>query len=162
MTRDRHLLPPAGSCRGYVAGHSTPSQAPTSWIANQPYGYDYHEPLPRRRTRLTLRSARDAIIVVVSSVSPGFAAPWLATGRCAWLVRSRDGPWWWPCSRSKSQPHPGPGLMSFGPSALLPWQILAALVIGWFVLVPDGLISKIVGHRWLSLPGRDLSYGIYL
>ncbi|HAP89799.1 MAG TPA: acyltransferase, partial [Arthrobacter bacterium] len=36
------------------------------------------------------------------------------------------------------------------------------LVIGWLVLQPDGLISKVLSHRWLSRPGRDLSYGIYL
>ncbi|WP_255482132.1 acyltransferase [Pseudarthrobacter sp. NBSH8] len=46
-----------------------------------------------------------------------------------------------------------------GPTAL---AMLAALVIGWLVLQPDSLISKILGHRWLSGPGRDLSYGIYL
>jgi len=46
-----------------------------------------------------------------------------------------------------------------GPAAL---AILAALVIGWLVLQPDGLISKVLSHRWLSRPGRDLSYGIYL
>jgi peptidoglycan/LPS O-acetylase OafA/YrhL len=31
-----------------------------------------------------------------------------------------------------------------------------------FSLQPDGLISKVLSHRWLSRPGRDLSYGIYL
>ena len=46
-----------------------------------------------------------------------------------------------------------------GPAAL---ALLAALVIGWLVLQPDGLISKVLSHRWLSRPGRDLSYGIYL
>ena len=46
-----------------------------------------------------------------------------------------------------------------GPAAL---AVLAALVIGWLVLQPDGLISKVLSHRWLSRPGRDLSYGIYL
>ena len=46
-----------------------------------------------------------------------------------------------------------------GPAAL---AILAGLVIGWLVLQPDGLISKVLSHRWLSRPGRDLSYGIYL
>ncbi|MCO4264409.1 acyltransferase [Pseudarthrobacter sp. MDT3-26] len=46
-----------------------------------------------------------------------------------------------------------------GPTAL---AILAGLVIGWLVLLPDGLISKVLSHRWLSRPGRDLSYGIYL
>ncbi|MCP9001250.1 acyltransferase [Pseudarthrobacter sp. RMG13] len=46
-----------------------------------------------------------------------------------------------------------------GPTAL---AILAGLVIGWLVLLPEGLVSKILGHRWLSRPGRDLSYGMYL
>ncbi|RAX47242.1 acyltransferase [Arthrobacter sp. AQ5-06] len=46
-----------------------------------------------------------------------------------------------------------------GPTAL---AILAGLVIGWLVLQPDGLTSKVLSHRWLSRPGRDLSYGIYL
>ncbi len=46
-----------------------------------------------------------------------------------------------------------------GPTAL---AILAGVVIGWLVLLPDGLISKVLGHRWLSRPGRDLSYGLYL
>lgn len=46
-----------------------------------------------------------------------------------------------------------------GPTAL---AILAGLVIGWLVLLPDGLISKVLSHRWVSRPGRDLSYGIYL
>ncbi|MET3709049.1 peptidoglycan/LPS O-acetylase OafA/YrhL [Arthrobacter sp. UYEF6] len=46
-----------------------------------------------------------------------------------------------------------------GPTAL---ALLAGLVIGWLVLQPDGLISKVLSHRWLSRPGRDLSYGIYL
>ncbi|WP_248759133.1 acyltransferase [Pseudarthrobacter sp. SSS035] len=46
-----------------------------------------------------------------------------------------------------------------GPTAL---AILAGLAIGWLVLLPEGLVSKILGHRWLSRPGRDLSYGMYL
>jgi peptidoglycan/LPS O-acetylase OafA/YrhL len=45
------------------------------------------------------------------------------------------------------------------PTAL---AIPAGLVIGWLVLLPDGLISKVLSHRWLSRPSRDLSYGIYL
>ncbi|BAS10580.1 O-acetyltransferase OatA [Arthrobacter sp. Hiyo4] len=48
---------------------------------------------------------------------------------------------------------------SVGPTAL---AILAGLAIGWLVLQPEGLVSKILGHRWLSRPGRDLSYGMYL
>lgn len=46
-----------------------------------------------------------------------------------------------------------------GPTAL---ALLAGLAIGWLVLLPEGLISKVLGHRWLSRPGRDLSYGMYL
>jgi peptidoglycan/LPS O-acetylase OafA/YrhL len=46
-----------------------------------------------------------------------------------------------------------------GPSAL---ALLSGLVVGWFVLLPDGLVSRILAHRWLSGPGRDLSYGMYL
>ncbi|WP_255482131.1 acyltransferase [Pseudarthrobacter sp. NBSH8] len=46
-----------------------------------------------------------------------------------------------------------------GPTTL---AILAGLVIGWLVLQPDGLISRVLSHRWLSGPGRDLSYGMYL
>lgn len=46
-----------------------------------------------------------------------------------------------------------------GPTDL---ALVAGPVIGWLVLLPDGLISKILGHRWLSRPGRDLSYGMYL
>ncbi|MET3175530.1 UNVERIFIED_ORG: peptidoglycan/LPS O-acetylase OafA/YrhL [Arthrobacter sp. UYCu721] len=46
-----------------------------------------------------------------------------------------------------------------GPTAL---ALLAGLAIGWFVLQPDCLISRVLGHRWPSRPGRDLSDGICL
>ncbi|MHA7289653.1 acyltransferase family protein [Arthrobacter sp. MDT3-24] len=46
-----------------------------------------------------------------------------------------------------------------GPTAL---ALLAGLVIGWLVLLTDGLISRTLGYRRLSRQGRDLSYGMYL
>lgn len=46
-----------------------------------------------------------------------------------------------------------------GPTTL---ALLAGLVIGWLVLRPDGMASRVLSHHWLANPGRDLSYAIYL
>ena len=48
---------------------------------------------------------------------------------------------------------------SVGPTAL---AMLAAVLIGSLVLQPAGFLSRFLSHPWLSRPGRDLSYGMYL
>jgi peptidoglycan/LPS O-acetylase OafA/YrhL len=46
-----------------------------------------------------------------------------------------------------------------GPTGL---SLLAAALIGSLVLAPAGFLARVLSHPWLSNPGRELSYGMYL
>lgn len=57
---------------------------------------------------------------------------------------------------------PGPWFTAFWSAGPMVLALLAALAIGWLVLLPGGFTARILSHSWLASPGRDLSYAFYL